>query len=294
MAIDPLTNEEGKEPQEKDYTWFNEQFEKSYIDLNKKPKRPDGVISIGKQTGFDGNEYPNYIFTKGELSVISAPSKSFKSTLKSHLASVYFTGQSEEFSEIKGHRKGNETVVDIDTEMGEWNAWNTFYRTKRLCKDADLSEMYYPFKLRHMNAEKRVEFIDILLESRKIGIPALIFIDGIADLIDDTNDLQMSNNIVSTIMRWTDEYKINVCNIIHNAYGSDKPTGHLGSAVTKKAETVINMKETEKGSNVFEAHHQYSRGAKFEDFHFMHDNKQKKLYQVDSPDNNQPTENVPY
>ena len=283
--IELLKNDEGKLPQEKDYDWFNRQFKKSYINLNQKPKRPEGVISIGKETGFDGNEYANHIFTKGELSVISAPSKTFKSTFKSHLASVYFTGQSNEFQEMRGHRKDNETIVDIDTEMGEYNAWNTFYRTKRLCNDADLSECYYPFKLRHMNAEKRVEFIDMLLESRKIHKPAIIFIDGIADLIDDSNDLVMSNHIISTIMRWTDEYKIHVNTIIHNAYGTNKPTGHLGSASTKKAETVINIKETSEKSNIFEVKHQYSRGAKFDDFCFEHDNKQKVLKQVDEPDN---------
>ena len=283
--IELLTNDEGKLPQEKDYDWFKQQFKKSYIDLSQKPKRPEGIISIGKETGFDGHEHPNHIFTKGGFSVISAPSKTFKSTFKSHLASVYYTGQSNEFQDMRGHRVNNETIVDVDTEQEEFYAWSTFYRTKRLCENADLSDFYFPFKLRHLSSEQRVEFIDMALESRKLKAPALMFIDGIADLMDDSNDLPKSNAIVEKIMKWTDFYNIHICCIIHNAFGTSKPTGHLGSTVTKKAQTVINIKETSEKSNIFEVKHQYSRGAKFDDFYFEHDNKQKVLKQVDEPDN---------
>ena len=284
MAIELLTDKDGKLPAEKDYQWFSEQFEKSYIDLKQKPKRPDGIISIGKETGFDGNEYPKHIFTKGGFSVISAPSKTFKSTFKSQLASVYYTGQSDEFSEMRGHRKNNETVVDIDTEQEEYYAWNTFHRTKRLCGNADLSNFYFPFKLRHLSSEERIEFIDMALESKKLKVPALMFIDGIADLMDDSNDLPKSNAIVEKVMKWTDYYNIHICCIIHNTYGTKKAVGHLGSAVTKKAQTVINISKYEENSDIYKVSHEYSRGAKFDDFYFMHDWKRKVLYQVNEPD----------
>ena len=293
MAIEILTNEEGKEPQEKDYSWFNEQFEKSYIDLSKKPKQPEGVISIGKQTSIIGDEYPNYIMSKGEISVIKAASKKYKSTFKSHLAAVYFTGQSDEFSEIRGHRKDNESIIDIDTEQGAYYAWNTFYRTKKLCNYASL-DGYFPFKIKQMPTQKRVEFLEMLLESRKVQKPALVFIDGIADLLTDTNDLSSSTEVFDNLLRLTDEYDIHICCIIHNNPGSSKARGHTGTKATDKSQTVIDIQETEDKSGIFHVTHQFSRGARFNDFYFMHDNKGKILYQVDSPDDIEPTENVPY
>ena len=173
-------------------------------------------------------------------------------------------------------------MVDIDTEQGEFYAWHTFNRTKTLT-DYQVENFYHPFKLRHMTPTQRVDFIDYLLRNR-IDKPALVFVDGIADLLEDSNDLVMSNEVVSKVMRWTDELNVHVCNIIHNAYGTRKPTGHLGSAVVKKAETVINISEVvdqnQIGQGYFRVTHQYSRGAKFEDFYFTFDDKTKFLKQV--------------
>jgi hypothetical protein len=274
------TREVGKNEQDKKQ-WFDQEFEKSFIDLKKPPRKPDGVISIGYDT-WNGKLKPNYIFTKGELSCISAPSKSFKSTFKSHLASAYFTGHSDQFTDLKGHREAEETLIDIDTEQGEYYAWHTFNRTQKI-SGMEISDYYYPFKLRHMTPTERVDFIDILLR-HKVKNPALIFVDGIADLLEDTNDLVMSNEIVSKVMRWTDDLNVHVCVVIHNAYGTRKPTGHLGSSVVKKAETVININEVVDGNNeslnYFKVTHQYSRGARFEDFYFQFDNDDKILKQV--------------
>ncbi len=266
-----------------DLEWFEKEYRKAFVDLSKKPKKPEGIISIGTNE-YNGNVDKNYIFTRGELSVISAPSKSFKSTFKSHLAAAFFKGDSNEFEELKGNRKENESLVDIDTEQGSFYSWHTFNRTKRIAEGFDLTKNYFPFKLRHMTPTERVSFVDKLLLSGKIENPALIFIDGIADLIEDSNDLVMSNEVISKVMRWTDELNVHVNVIIHNAYGTKKPTGHLGSASVKKAETVINinevMDEAQNGKSYFKVTHQYSRGGTFEPFYFANDFKNGRLKQV--------------
>jgi len=274
---------EVSENKTKDLEWFEKEYKKAFVDLNQKPKSPEGILSIGENT-YNAKTRRTHIFTKGELSVISAPSKSFKSTFKSHLAAAFFTGTSKEFNEIQGHRKRNETVIDVDTEQGAFYSWHTFNRTNRIA-NLNLQGAYFPFKLRHMMPSQRVDFIDALLLSGKIKNPALIFIDGIADLIEDTNDLVISNQIINKIMRWTDELNIHVNVIIHNAYGTKKPTGHLGSVSVKKAETVININEEVDqegtGLNYFGVTHQYSRGASFDKFYFKNDTQNGRLQQVD-------------
>jgi len=263
--------------------WFEKQYKHAYINLNQKPKKPDGLIGIGT-TSYLGKTQNNYIMTKGELSVISAPSKSFKSTLKSHLASVFFKGQDDNFPDFIGTRKQNESIIDIDTEQGKFYSWHTFNRTKRLSSGFDITDYYYPFKLRHLSAMQRVDFIDMLLKSERIQNPALIFIDGIADLVEDSNDLLMSNEIVNKVMNWTDLQNIHVCVVIHNAYGTKKPTGHLGSATVKKAETVINLARVEDESQTnytYKVTHQYSRGASFNEFYFKYNPTKGCLYEVD-------------
>src|SRR6056297_2456505 len=156
----------------KDQSWFENQYKKAYVDLTQKPKKPEGIIAFGTKQYLDKVE-PNYIFTKGELSVISAPSKSYKSTFKSHLASAFFNSQDESFDFITGKRNKNESLLDVDTEQGKFYSWHTFNRVKRMCKGIDISRHYLPFKLRHLSATDRVTFIDFLIKSKKIPKPSI-------------------------------------------------------------------------------------------------------------------------
>jgi len=275
------------EEKEKDFSWFEEEYEKSFIDLTKEPERPKPIISIGKYED-RGKTYDNPIFTEGEFSCISAPSKTYKSFFKSHLAAIYNSGSSKYFNQIKGYKTNEFACVDIDTEQGKFHAWKTFNRVVRMADNKVTG--YYPFKLRHQTPEQRVDFVDALLASDKIKETIkVVFIDGVADLIPDSNDLVMSQEIASKIMRWTDEYNMHVCVIIHNAYGSLKPTGHLGSTVVKKAETVINLKplyiNEDEFTGVIKVIHQFSRGSSFDDFHFKYDKTIGHLRECDEVGN---------
>lgn len=274
--------------------WFATEFENSLVDLNKIPERPKPVVSIG-EIRIGSKSYPNGIMTQGEMSAISAPSKSYKTYLKSHLAASFLRSHYDDYlNDIRGHRENDECLIDLDTEQGKYWSWNTFNRTKILTGKLQQNS-YYPFKLRHLNPLDRVKFIDKVVNSNLIkGKPKLIFIDGVADLIQDSNDLVMSNEISERIMTWTDVYGIHVCVIIHNAFNTTKPTGHLGSAIIKKAETVISLKPeiekdmngNEKKTGIVEANHLYSRGKPFESFKFRKHDKEDRLELVNFGEEN--------
>ena len=71
----------------------------------------------------------------------------------------------------------------------------------------------------------------------------VLFIDGVADLAFGNNDEQEANRVVQLLMTWTARYDIHICTVIHQTKGSDWAIGHLGSAIEKKAESVINIKK---------------------------------------------------
>ena len=123
----------------------------------------------------------------------------------------------------------------------------------------------------------------------------MVFIDGIADLMNDVNNLEWSNQIVHKLIKWADQYKIHICTIIHVAYGVTKATGHLGSAVTKKAETVFLLKPDENNKDIVEVLPQYTRGYPFEAFKFMVDSSDFTIYPYDEFTGTmaKPTYNVP-
>lgn len=287
MAIDKIDIKEEGEKQLYDKDWFNREFENSFVDLNKKVERPETLISIGSHS-YGGNVYPTTIMSAGEFSVITAPSKSKKSFIKSFFSAVYAGGNTEKFfPEIKGHRKEDVYIVDCDTEQSKYYSHFTFQRTQKI--SGHPYKYYLPFKLRHLTPEQRVAFIDHLLKHPKYkGKVKLVFIDGIADLIDDTNDLVMSNYIAGKLLQWTDVLNIHVNVIIHNVYGSKKPTGHLGSAVVKKAETVIQLEQADENDDlreIIKVTNPYSRGRSFDPFFFKINKSDSLPYECDEMGN---------
>lgn len=277
MIIEPIQLNQEVTPY--DGLWFDEQLQKSSISLTEDIPFPETIISIGTHQ-YKGNTYPTSVMTAGEFSVIAAPPKSKKSFFKSQLCASYIGGSaSYYFPNIRGHRNSDFAVLDLDTEQSPFYAQRTFKRVERIVNAP--YNRYFPFKLRHMTPVERVAFIDQLLDYHRNNVK-LVFIDGVADLIEDTNDLSQSNYIAGKLLKWTDEYKIHICTVIHVAHGTTKLTGHLGSTLTKKAETVFQLKPDESDDDVVKVTHQYSRGRSFEPFEFRMDNEQALIYHAGS------------
>jgi hypothetical protein len=91
----------------------------------------------------------------------------------------------------------------------------------------------------------------------------MFILDGIADLVSDVNNIEESNAIVQDVMRWTQQLNCVAICVIHQNYGSDKPTGHLGSALQKKAETMIKV---ERDGMMAKISPKDSRNFPFEEF----------------------------
>ena len=261
-----------------DDLWFAREYERAYIPLDKPLPPPETLISIGEHQ-FKGNCYPTTVMTAGSFSVIAAPSKSKKTLFKTQLCATYIGGNaSYRFPNIHSHRREDYYILDFDTEQSEYYAQRTFKSV------ADIVGTIYPqyltFKICHLSAEERVAFIEKVLERFK-GKVKLVFIDGIADLMNDVNNLEWSNQIVHKLIKWADDYKIHICTIIHVAYGVTKATGHLGSAVTKKAETVFLLKVDDNDKNIVEVLPQYTRGYPFDSFKFIVDSSDFTIYFYD-------------
>ena len=128
---------------------------------------------------------------------------------------------------------------------------------------------YYTYALRTMSYKDRVDFIDYILndklEGKDIG---LVIIDGIADLVADVNNLEQCNEAIQKLMSWTDELQCHIVTIIHSNYGSDKPTGHLGSFLEKKAETQIKLEKNGVNQGWITVECKRSRNKSFETFSF--------------------------
>jgi hypothetical protein len=237
------------------------------VNLDEEILHPEILLSIGEHQ-YKENYYPTPIMTAGEFSTIVATSKSKKSFLKSALLGCYIGGKANFlFENIKTHRDKDYTVLDFDTEQGKYYAQRTFKRVEFI--SAIHYKFYKCYATRHLTSKQRLLLIDHCLKNQKdlYGSPVkLLSIDGIADMVDNTNDIIMSKEASDYIMKWTYDYNIHITTVIHKSPLTGKPLGHLGTYVLKKAETVIEL-DVQPDYSVLVTN-PYSRGYKFEDFTF--------------------------
>ena len=249
---------------------YDEMYKDCFVDLDVVIERPPCALSIGKYE-YNGSYYDIDAHTYGEMSATVAPSKTKKSFYKSALIASYIGGDSYKyFPNMKSHRGENDYyIVDIDTEQGQFYAQKVFRRVQQMTGIQYIN--YLPFAMRSKTPQERVMFVDALLQDPRFkGKIKFVSIDGIADLIENTNDIVMSANIANKTMKWTDDNNLHLHVVIHKLIGVNKPTGHAGSYILKKGETITFLEkedENNKDSNII-VKHKYSRGRSFEDFAF--------------------------
>ena len=227
------------------------------IDITKPFVEAEPMIAI------DGSS----VCTAGNISAIVGEAKSKKTFLTTALvasAIAYRFKNSQAFKNISNNITLN--VLWLDTEQGEGHVRkvidriNTITGIKRTSVDEDTRLNVYA--LRELDPVQRREvLIDALYTLR----PNLVVIDGIADLQRDTNDLRESEALVGELMALSTGYNCHIICILHTNPGTDKARGHVGSALQRKAESVIYVHKVEDISVV---EPQFCRNEPFERFAF--------------------------
>lgn len=246
---------------------FKDIHDKYFVNIDEHLKPQPVAISIG-ESYYKGKSYPISYGSYGDFSCIVGASKSKKTFLKSLLTACYIGGNSNVYaSQIIGHGSENKFVLDFDTEQSAFHSQRVF---RRVVEMVGISPTHYkPFALRKMSADERLGFIDwIFTESEYVGNIGLVCIDGVADLVNDVNDLEASNHVAQKLLEWSEKEHCHIITVLHRNFGSNKPTGHLGSAVLKKAETVVFVENEDNSTNVKP---EYTRNIPFDEFSYIVD-----------------------
>lgn len=271
---------------EKDFD-YEKIFQSCFVDLSEELMRPPIALSIGEHT-YKSNWFPNPTFTYGEFSAIVAASKSKKTFFKSALIAAFIGGQTTNyFPNFKSFRNKDYFIVDIDTEQGQYYAQRAFRRVAEMT--GNNYENYLPFGLEGIDGQEIIQFIEALLEDpRYKGKIKWMSIDGIADLMANTNDIAESKAVAKKLEQWKKKYLIHINTVIHRTKQSQNATGHLGSYIEKKSETVILLEDTDTDPKVrnspIEVLQTYSRGAPFDHFYFKL-NDETLPYECDKGEN---------
>lgn len=235
-----------------------------FVDVTEELPPPPIALSLGTYT-YGQQIYPIPFGTYGNFSCLVGASKSMKTFLKSALIAGYIGGQAQNyFPNLKGHDVGDKLIIDVDTEQ---SLWHTQRVAKRVCEMVGTNpDNFIPFTTREYDAKIRFQFIEwIMMESEYRNNIGLITIDGAADILENVNDLDMANTITQGMMKWTTKSNAHLCTILHRNHNTDKPTGHLGSSIMKKSETVAFVTRDDKLTKVTP---DYCRNYPFDEFYF--------------------------
>ena len=239
---------------------------------------PDKPLETFVYIGNDERGKRCSVITRGEYSCIVASAKTKKSFCKSLITAAYIGGNTSTFSShIQGDRKTEGYIIDLDTEQGTYYAKKTFSRVEKMV--GNRYKNYIPIATRSKSVQERLGLIEWLIyKSPYAGNIDLLLVDGIADLVYNTNDIVEGAKVAEMMLQWTSE-GLHICNIIHKAGNNDKARGHLGTAVTIKAESIIFMDRLvdDQGNllekNTVKVRCGYVRGIDFEDFYLTVNNK---------------------
>ena len=216
---------------------------------------------------------PQYLITqdgigtipRGDLQAIKAKSKNGKSYLASILAASILGSEAFGFRPCEAETK----VLYVDTEQNKLNTARIMRRIHIIMgwPTNENRDSLRAINLRSVATKNRLPRI---LKEVKRNVPTALFIDGVADLIEDFNDIEQSTKVINALMRLSTEYNTSVICILHENKSKDDNgmKGHLGTMLLQKASDVFQVK---KSNGKFDVSITDCRNMSVEDFSFAID-----------------------
>ena len=159
-------------------------------------------------------------------------------------------------------------VLYIDTEQSPYHCLKVMKRILRMAGlPDDRDSGYLEFlALRKYTPEQRISIVEqAIYHSPDIG---LVIIDGIRDMVYDINSPGESTKVISLLMTWTGERNIHIHTILHQNKGDENARGHIGTELSNKAETVLQVEKDENNPDISKVKAAHIRAVDFEPFAF--------------------------
>ncbi len=192
------------------------------------------------------------ICTPGNLTTIYSQAKTGKSSFLAAMVSSTMTqpGAGHDTLGVSGPNYGMGAVVHFDTEQSPYD-WQQLIRSalRRVGLESP-PPWLMSFTLAGMEAGKAERFVHhaLRLARKTHGSIHSVFIDGVADLVNDPNSPDECFPLVARLHGAAIEYNTAIVNILHLNPAArdkaDKGRGHLGSQLERKCESNLTLKKT--------------------------------------------------
>lgn len=157
-------------------------------------------------------------------------------------------------------------IILADTEQSVYHLDAEVKKILRLAELPNKTTPHLtPLHLRALAPKERMKAIEAAADELR---PDIIFIDGAGDLVNNINDIEESEAAVESLLRLTSRLDAGIVAVIHTSWSKEgKLTGHLGSILERKAQTVVLLKR-EEGSDQVTVKAPAMRDGNFKPFDF--------------------------
>ena len=159
-------------------------------------------------------------------------------------------------------------ILYVDTEQSPYHCQKVMRRIVRMAElplDKEPDNLEF-LSLRRHTPEIRIAVVEeAIYHTEGLG---LVIIDGIRDMVYDINSPSESTKIISKLMQWTDERQIHIHTILHQNKADENARGHIGTELSNKAETVLEVAKDKSDGNISTVQAIHIRAMEFQPFAF--------------------------
>ena len=233
------------------------------------------------------SRYDSIIASEGNISAIVGAAKSKKTFLCTALVgSLLRPNGTTGF----GITPSQSLVLWVDTEQSASHTQRVIKRIQRLARmsDSEACPLLPALTLREIEPKER---FNILRDAIAYYKPRLVVVDGISDLMYNSNCIEESDAVVGELMALSTEYNCHIMCVLHTNPNSDKARGHIGSTLQRKAETMIYVRKVGERSVV---EPQFCRNEEFAPFafHITEEGLPEECEMPNEMDEHSPEENI--
>lgn len=195
--------------------------------------------------------------TAGNLAVLSAQAKAGKSASIGGMLAAFFDDDGDAdclgFSAEPANGKG---VLLFDTEQSPFDAWQLVHRAMRRAGRITLPDNLRAYTVLDLSPAERVASLhaELARTSSECGGVQCVLIDGVADLLENVNDIPTSIGLVQELRNLSVRYDCPIICVLHENPAqpglNGKTRGHLGSELERKADANLSIKKSSNNISV--------------------------------------------
>jgi len=188
--------------------------------------------------------------TAGNIAVLSAQAKAGKSASIGGMLAAFFDDDGDaDCLGFSAEPASGKAVLLFDTEQSLFDAWQLVHRSMRRAGRSTLPDNLRAYALLDLSASERLALLhaELARASSECGGVHCALLDGVADLLENVNDIPAAIGLVQELRNLSVQYDCPIVCVLHENPAqpgfSGKTRGHLGSELERKADANLSIKK---------------------------------------------------